>query len=143
MLLFNHLNLCNPMDCSTQGFPVLHYLPELVKFMSIESVMLSNHLILCRPFLLLPSIFSSIRVFFNELALHIRWPKYWTFSFSNSQSNEYSELVSLELTDLISLLSKGLSRLFSSTTVLLFHTQQSVSVNPKLLINPFPCFLFW
>ena len=65
---------------------------SLLKLMSIESVMPSNHLILCYP-LLLPSIFPSIRVFSNELALHIRWPKYWTFSFSFSPSNEYSELV--------------------------------------------------
>ena len=63
------------------------------KYMSIESVMTSNHLILCHP-LLLPSIFSSIRVFSNELALHIRWPKYWSFSFSISPSNEYSGLIS-------------------------------------------------
>ena len=57
----------------------------------------SNHLILCHPLLLLPLMFPSVRVFFNELALHIRWPKYWTFSFSNSQSNEYSELVSFRI----------------------------------------------
>ena len=63
------------------------------KPMSIESVMPSNHLILCRPLLLLPSIFSSIRVFSNESALHIRWPKYWSFRFSISSSNEYSGLI--------------------------------------------------
>ena len=69
--------LCDPMDCSMPGFPILHHLPSLLlKLMSIESVMLSNHLILCRPLFLLPSIFPSIRVFFNELALPIRWPKY-------------------------------------------------------------------
>ena len=62
--------------------------------MSIELMMLSNHLILCRPLLLLPSIFSSIRVFSNESVLHIRWPKYWSFSFSISPSNEYSGLIS-------------------------------------------------
>ena len=62
--------------------------------MSIESVMLPNHLILCHPLLLLPSIFPSIRVFSNELSLHIRWPKYWSFSFSISLSNEYSGLIS-------------------------------------------------
>ena len=66
----------------------------LLKLMSIESVMPSNHLILCHPFLLLPSIFPSIRVFSNELVLCIRWPKYWTFSFSVSPSNEYSGLIS-------------------------------------------------
>ena len=63
---------------------------SVLKFMSIESVMPSNHLILCHPLLLLPSIFHSIRIFSNELALHIRWPKYWSFSFSISPSYEYS-----------------------------------------------------
>ena len=83
--------LCNPMVCSTPGFPVLHHLPEFAqKLMSIESVMPSNHLILCCPLLLPPSIFSSIRVFSNESVLHIRWPKYWNFSFSSSSSSEYS-----------------------------------------------------
>ena len=70
---------------------------RLLKFMSIESVMLSNHLILCHLLLLLPSIFPSIRVFSSESALHIRWPKYWSFSFSNSPSNEYSELISFRI----------------------------------------------
>ena len=65
--------------------------------MSIESVMPSNHLILCRPLLLLPSIFPSIRIFSNESALHIRWPKYWSFSFSISPSNEYSGLISFRM----------------------------------------------
>ena len=72
---------------------VLHCLLE---FMSTESVMLSNHLILCHPVLLLPLIFPSIRVFSNELALHVRWPKYWSFSFSISSSNEYSGLISFK-----------------------------------------------
>ena len=85
--------LCNPMDCSMPGFPVHHQLPELLKLMSIESVMPSNHLILCCPFLLLPSILPNIRVFSNESVLHIRWPKYWSFSFSISPSNEYSGLI--------------------------------------------------
>ena len=70
---------------------------SLLKFMSIDSVMPSNHLILCRPLLLLPSIFPSIRVFANESALHIRWPKYWSFSFSSSPSNEYSRLISFRI----------------------------------------------
>ena len=65
--------------------------------MSVESVVPSNHLILCHPLLLLTSIFSSIRVFFNESALHIRWPRYWTFSFSISTSNEYSGLISFRI----------------------------------------------
>ena len=73
--------LCDPMDCITPGFPVLHHLQNLLKLMSFELVMPSNHLILCHA-LLLPSVFPSIRVFSNESALHIRWPKYWNLSFS-------------------------------------------------------------
>ena len=89
---------------------------SLLKLMSIESVMPSNHLILCH-LLLPPSIFPSIRVFSNESVLHIRVPKYWGFSFNIRPFNEYSGLISLALTGLISLLSKGLSRVFSNTTV--------------------------
>ena len=70
---------------------------SLLKLMFLESVMPSNHLILCHPLLLLPSIFPSIRVFSSELALHIRWPKYWSFSFSISASNEYSGLISFRI----------------------------------------------
>ena len=81
--------LCDPMNCCTPGLPVHHQLPEFTKLISIESVMPSNHLILCRPLLLLPSIFPSIRVFSDESALSIRWPKYWSFSFNISYSNEY------------------------------------------------------
>ena len=94
---------CNPMDCSMPGFPVLHHLLKLFKFMTIESLMPSNLLAFCSPLLLPPSIFLSIRVFSNELALHIRWPKYWSFSFSISPSNEYSGLISLGLIVLTSL----------------------------------------
>ena len=90
---------------------------SLRKLMSIESVMPSKYLILCCPLLLLPSNFPSFRVFSNESVLHIRWPKYWSFSFSIYPSNEYSELISFRLTGLISLLSKRLLRVFSSTTV--------------------------
>ena len=90
---------------------------SLFKLMSTESVMLSNHLFTCHPLLLLPSIFPSIRVFSNESALHIRWPKYWSFSFSISHSNEESGLFPLGLTGLISLQFKGLSRIFFSTTI--------------------------
>uniref|UniRef100_A0AC11E7E3 Uncharacterized protein n=1 Tax=Ovis aries TaxID=9940 RepID=A0AC11E7E3_SHEEP len=78
------------MDCSTPGLPVHHQLPEFTQIMSIASVMPSNYLILCHPLLLLPSVFPNIRVFSNESVLHIRWPKYWSFSFSISPSNEYS-----------------------------------------------------
>ena len=88
-----------------------------LELMPIESVMLSNHLILCHPLLLLPSIFPSIRVFSNESVLHIRWPKYWSFSFRISPSNEYSGLISFRIVWLDSLQSKGFSRVFSNTTV--------------------------
>ena len=89
---------------------------SLLKLISIESMMPSNHLILCHPLLLPPSIFPNIRVFSNESVLHIRWPKYWTFSFSISPSNEYSGLIILGLSGLIFLQSRGLSRVFSKTT---------------------------
>ena len=89
----------------------------LLKLMSIESVMPSSHLILGHPLFLSLSIFPSIRVFSNELVLRIRWPKYCSFSFSISPSNEYSDRFPLGWTGWISLLSKGLSRVFSSTTV--------------------------
>ena len=108
---------CDPMDCNTPGLLVLHHLLSLPRFMSIESVMPSNHLIFCHPLLLLPSIFPSIRVISNESSLPIRWPKYWSFSLSISRSNEYLGLISFRMDWLISLLSKGLSRVFSNTTV--------------------------
>ena len=78
--------LCNSMDCSTPGLPVHHQSRSLLKLMSIQLVMPFNHLILCHPLLLLPSVFTSIRVFSNESALHIRWPKYWSFSFNINPS---------------------------------------------------------
>ena len=89
--------LCDPMDCSTPGFPVHTNSWSLPKLMSIESVMPSNHLTLCRPLLLLPSIFPSIRVFSNESALHIRWRKYWSFRFSISPYNVYPGLISFRM----------------------------------------------
>ena len=87
--------LCDPVDCSAPGFPVLHYLLEFTQTHSIESVMPSNPLILCHPLLLLPSIFPSIRVFSNELALCIRWPEYWNFRLS--PSSDYSGLISFRM----------------------------------------------
>ena len=90
------LTLCDPMDCSMPGFPVHHQLPELAQTHPIKSVMPSNHLILCCP-LFFPSIFPSIRVFSSESVLRIRWPKYWSFSFSISPSNEYSGLISFTI----------------------------------------------
>ena len=96
------------------------------KCTSIESVMPSNHLILCRPLLLLPSIFPSIRVFSNESALHIRWPKYWTFSFSISPSNEHSGLISFRM-DWLDLLAvqrtlKSLLQHHTSKASILWHS---------------------
>ena len=84
------------MDYKCQASLSFTISQSLLKLRSIESVMSSNHLILCNPLLLLPSIFPSIRVFSNELTLHIRWPKYWSFSFSISPSNEYSGLISFK-----------------------------------------------
>ena len=124
---------CQVPLCSTLSW-------DLLIFMSIESVMLSNHLILCHPLFLVSSIFPSIRVFSNELALRIRWPKYWSFSIS--LSNEYSGLISFRMTDLISLQSKGLSRVFSSTTVWkhqFFSTQLSLWSNSHTAFK----FLVW
>ena len=91
------LTLWNPMDYSMPGFPVHHQLPEFAQTMSIQSVMPSNHLILRCLLLLLPSFFPSIKVFPNESALNIRWPKYRSFSFSMSSSNEYSGLISFRI----------------------------------------------
>ena len=88
--------LCDPMNHSTPGIPVHHQLPEFTQT-SIKLVMPSNHFILCHPLLLLPSIFPSIRVFSNESALRIRWPKYWSFSFNISLSNEHPGLISFRM----------------------------------------------
>ena len=89
------LNLCDPTDCSTPGFPVLHYLLEFLQIQSVELVMLSNHSSSVSPFS--PALNLSQHHFSNELALPIRWPKYWSFSFSTSPSNEYSELISFRI----------------------------------------------
>ena len=89
--------LCNPMNRSTPGLPAIINSRSLPKLMSIESVMPSNHLILCHPLLLLLSIFPSIRVFSNESALRIRWPKYWSFSFNISPSSEHLGLISFRM----------------------------------------------
>ena len=89
--------LCNPMNCSMPGLPVHHQLRSLPKLMSIESVMPSRHLIICRPLLLLPLIPLSIRVFSNESALRMRWPKYWSFSFNINPSSEHPGLISFRM----------------------------------------------
>ena len=91
------LTLCDPMDSNTLGFPVLHHLPKFAQTHIHWVGDPSNHLILCHPLLLLPSMLPSIRVFSNESALCIRWPKYWSFSFSISPSNEYSGLISFRI----------------------------------------------
>ena len=130
------LTLCNPMNCSTPGLPVHHQTGSLPKLMSIELVMPSNHLILCRPLLLLPSIFPNIRVFSNESALCIRWPKYWSFSFNISPSSEHPGMISFRIDWLqSSLQSRGLSRVLSNTTVQkhqFFSTQLSLQFNSHI-----------
>ena len=115
------------MDCSTSGFPVHHQLLEF-KLMSTESVIPSKHLILCRPLLLLPPTPRSIRVFSNESTLHMKWPKYWSFSFSIIPSKEHPGLI-FRMDWLISFQSKGLSRVFSSTIV---QNHQFFSAQPFL-----------
>ena len=114
------LTLCGPMDCSTPGLPVHHQLLEFTQT-HVESVMPSNHLILCLPLLLLPLIYPSIKVFSNESVLcqrtggqRIRWPKYWSFSFSIIPSKENPGLISFRM-DWLDLL--AVSRVFSNTTV--------------------------
>ena len=116
--------LCNPMNRSTPGLPVHHQLPEFTQ-MSIELVMLSSHFILYCALLLLPSIFHSIRVFSNESALCIRWPKYWSFSFNVSLSNEHPGLLSFRM-DWLDLLAvqgtlKSLLQRYSSKASILWH----------------------
>ena len=106
---------CPTLQChglQQARLPCLTLSWSLIKLMPIELMTPSNHLILCWPLLLLPSVFPSIRVFSNESALHTRWPKYWSFSFSISPSNEYSRLISFRID-----WSKRLSRVFSGTTV--------------------------
>ena len=117
------------MDCSMPCSLSFTISWHLLKVRSIKSVIPSNHLTLYDSLLFLPSIFPSIRIFSNESALHIRWPKYWSFSFTISPSNEYSQLFLLGLTSLISLQSEGLSNVFSNTTVQkhrFFSTQSSL-----------------
>ena len=120
------LTLCDPMDCSTQASLSISNSQSLRKLMSIESVMPSSYLILCRPLLLPPSIFPSTTFFSNESVLCIRWPKDWSFSFSISPSNEHSGLISLRM-DWLDLLAvqgtlKSLLQLHSSKASVLQHS---------------------
>ena len=139
------------MDCSTPGLPVITNSWSLLKLMSIESVMPSNHLILCHPLLLLPSIFPSIRVFSSESVLSIRWPKYWSFSLSISPSNKYSGLISFRIDwfDLLAVqgtLKSLLQHDSSKTSILqhlaffvvqLSHTYMTTGKTTALLDRPF------
>ena len=111
------LTHCDPMNCSTPSFPIHHQLPEPIQthVHRVSDASQPSHPRL--PHLLLPSIFPSIRVFSNVLVLCIRWPTYWSFSFSISPSNEYSGLISFRMDWWISLQSKGLSKIFSNITV--------------------------
>ena len=117
--------VCDPVDRSTPGFPVLYYPLSLLTLRSIESVMPSNHLILCRPLILLPSIFPSIRVFSNESVLHMRWPMYWTFSSSTGPSNEHPGLISFRMDWLDLLAVRG--------TLKSFLAPQFKSINSSML----------
>ena len=142
----SHVRLfVTPWTAASQASLSIASSRSLLKLMTIETVMPSNQFILCHPLLLLPSVFPRIRVFSNESILHVRWPKYWSFSFSISPSNEYSGLVSFRMDWLISFQSKGLSRVFSNTTVqkhpFTRETQSSAAnikatVMPSLLLRP-------
>ena len=114
----NHVQLfATPWTAACQASLSVTLSHSLLKLMSTESMMPSNHLILCRPLLLPPSIFPSIRVFSNESTLHMRWPKYWSFSFSISSSNEHPGLISFRIDWFDLLGAKGLSRVFSNATI--------------------------
>ena len=124
-----------PWPAACQAFLSFTVSWSLLKLMSIQSMIPSNHLIFCHPILLLPSIFSSIRVFSSELALHIRCPKYWSSSFSISPSSVYSGFISLRI-DWFGLFAlQGLSRVFCSTTIWKHHffgTQPSLRSNSHI-----------
>ena len=112
-----YMTLFDPMDYSTPVFPVHHQLPRLTQTHVHLVVMPSNHLILCHPLLLPPSNFPAIRIFSNESVLLMRWPKYWSFSFSINPSNEYSGLISFRMDWLDLFAVQGLSRVFSNIIV--------------------------
>ena len=122
-----------PRTYSTSGLPDHHQLLEthVSRLMSIELVMRSSHLIFCRPLLLPPSIFPSIRIFSNESALCIRWPKYWSFSFSISPSNEYSGLISFRIDWLDLLAVQGTLK-----SLLQHHSSKASIFSPQLSLWP-------
>ena len=135
------------MDCSTPGLTVHHQLPEFTQNHVVELVMPSNRLILCHPLLLPPSIFPSIRVFSSELALHIRWPTYWSFSFSISPSNEYLVLISFKM-DWLDLLAgqgtlKSLLQHHSSKVSILQRSAFSSLMTALFYFMSFNCFPFF
>ena len=149
------------MNCSMPGLPVHHQLLDLPKLMSIESVMPSSHLILCHPLLLLPPIPSSIRVFSNESTLHMRWPKYWSFSLSINPSNEHPGLVSFRM-DWLDLLAvqgtlKSLLQHQSSKASILWRsvffivqlsrpymtTGKTIALTRRTFVNKVMCLLFY
>ena len=118
-----------PWTVARQASLSITYSQSLLKLMSIELVMPSNHLILCHPLLLPPSIFPSSRVFSNESVFHIRWPKHWSFSFSISPTNEHPGLISIRMESFDLLQSKELSRIFLNTTV---QKHQFIGTQPSL-----------
>ena len=139
-----YLNLCKPWTAARQASLSFTSSWTLLRLMSVESVMPSNQLILCCPLLLLPSIFPSIRVFSNESTLHIRWPKYWSFSFNISPSNEYSGLISFRM-DCFDLLAvpgtlKSLLQHHSSKASILQHSVFfMVAIMTIKSIDPIDC----
>ena len=131
-------NSVTPWTSARQASLYITNSRSLLRLMSIESVMSSSHLILCHPLFLPPSVFPSMGVFPNESVLHIRWPKYWSFSFSISPSDEYSGLISFRIDCLDLLQSKELSRILSNTSVQklqFFSTQLSLHSNSKELLK--------
>ena len=145
-----HVGLCDPMDGDTPGPRSLTISWSFSKLVSVESVMPSNHLILCCPLLLLSSIFPSIRVFSSELVLHIRRPKYWSFSLSISPSNDYSKLISFridwfDLLDVQEILKSLLQDQFkgiSSSVLSLFYCPALTSMHDYWKYHNFDCMTF-
>ena len=136
LLLLFGCSIVSDCDCKDCRLPCPSLSPAVCSNSYTMSCWCHPTISSCHPFLLLPSIFPGIRIFPNGLALHIRWPKYWSFSFSISPSNEYSGWFPLGLTGLISLQPKGLSRVFSSTTI---QKHQFFDAQPFLRSNSHIC----